>query len=491
MEGFRGVIGLKREQKSYWESRAPLTPDDVRVLVSQEIRVLVQPSTLRCFHDSEYEVAGAELSEDLSAATLIIGLQVFPPELVLPKRTYMIFAHVIKAQLQNMQLLDTFLEQRVRLIDYECIKDPQPPYRRLVAFGDFAGQAAIIDFIGGLGEFLLVRRITTPFVHLARCYRYSNLMSAEHDFMLVSERIKSVGLHRDLSPLVIGVTGAGRTATGALEVLNFLPIERVEVSQLAGLSERPDKANKVFIVQLTDEHLVKRKDGGAFSKEDYRSQPERYEGNLDYYLQYLSIIINCVYWDSRYPRFLTTASLTQATQQGRSRLLGICDVTCDIRGSIEILAKHMTPHEPFFLYAPLTGRMHNLHSVYAPECVLYHSVDILPSELPVDSSKAFSKMLVEYVKILANDSSATLPVSEQVLPEELKSAIITSEGRLTDRYRYIEKLRAKLEVESPRSIWANLIDEDFLNNISNAKFGEKLTLENRDKLALLIARCRS
>mmetsp|Transcript_15777 Transcript_15777/g.28816 ORF Transcript_15777/g.28816 Transcript_15777/m.28816 type:complete len:492 (+) Transcript_15777:1511-2986(+) len=490
MEGSLGVIGLKREQKSYWESRAPLTPEDVAELVGQGIRVLVQPSTLRCFNDSEYVRAGAELTEDLSEASLIVGLQVFPAELVLPKRTYMIFPHVIKGQLQNMELLDAFLDTKVRLIDYESIKDPEPPNKRLVAFGDYAGQAAIIDFIGGLGEFLLVRGVTTPFVHLARCYRYSNLVSAEEDFALVSQRIETVGLPKDLSPLVIGVTGSGRTATGALEVLNCLPVERVEVEQLPSLWERADRANKVFIVQLTDAQLVRRKDGGPFSKAEYRSQPDLYEGNLDHYLQYLSILINCVYWDSRYPRFLTRDKLKQATLEGKNRLLGICDVTCDIRGSIEILAKHMTPHEPFFLYAPLTGRMHTMHSRHASQSILYHSVDILPSELPVDSSKAFSNMLAKYVKILANDTTAALPLAEQNLPEELRSAIITLDGSLTERFRYIEKLRAKVVLESPTAIWTNEIDEDFLNNIHNAKFGEKLTPENKEKLIRLIARCR-
>jgi alpha-aminoadipic semialdehyde synthase len=483
MAGSPGVIALKREQKSYWESRAPLTPEDVHTLVSLGVRVLVQPSTLRCFHDDDYVRAGGELTEDLSEASLVLGLQVFPPELVLADRTYMLFAHVIKAQQQNMALLDVFLEKRVRLIDYECIKDPTPPHKRLVAFGDFAGHAAVIDFIGGLGEFLLVRGINTPFVHLSRCYRYSNLVSAEADFSLVSERFSTVGLHNDLCPLVIGVTGDGRTARGALEVLNYLPVERVTMSQLATLHERPDKTTKVFIVQLTDEHLVKRKDGAPFNKAEYRSNPDLYEGNLASYLPYLSLILNCVYWDSRYPRFLTAAELKQAALNKSSRLIGICDVTCDIRGSIEVLLKHMTPHEPFYLYAPLTGRMHSVHSRHASECILYHAVDILPSELPVDSSRAFSSMLVQYVIALASHSAEV-----SSLPSELASAMITNEGSLTERYSYINRLRTK--VEEAVLLWDDLIDDDFLSNIMNAKFGEKLTEKNREKLALIVARSR-
>ena len=53
-----------------------------------------------------------------------------------------------------MPLLDKFLEMRVRMIDFETIRDKEG-VNRLVAFGRYAGIAGAFDFLRGCGEFLL------------------------------------------------------------------------------------------------------------------------------------------------------------------------------------------------------------------------------------------------------------------------------------------------------------------------------------------------
>lgn len=94
-------------------------------------------------------------------------------ELLLPNKTYIFFSHVIKAQPYNMPLLDTILEKKIRLLDYEKITDSKG--RRLVAFGEFAGLAGAIEFLSGLGDYLLKKNIATPFLNIERPYRYYNL----------------------------------------------------------------------------------------------------------------------------------------------------------------------------------------------------------------------------------------------------------------------------------------------------------------------------
>lgn len=47
-------VGIRREGKSRWERRSPLAPAHVKALVAQGIKVLVQPSTIRVYHDSKY-----------------------------------------------------------------------------------------------------------------------------------------------------------------------------------------------------------------------------------------------------------------------------------------------------------------------------------------------------------------------------------------------------------------------------------------------------
>ena len=52
--------------------------------------------------------------------------------------------------------------QRIRLIDYERLLDEQG--RRLVAFGQYAGVAGMINILHGLGVRLLALGHSTPFI---------------------------------------------------------------------------------------------------------------------------------------------------------------------------------------------------------------------------------------------------------------------------------------------------------------------------------------
>jgi len=50
-----------------------------------------------------------------------------------------------------MPLLDAMIDRNIRHLDYEMIRDTTPSRERLVAFGIFAGNAGVIDFMQGLG----------------------------------------------------------------------------------------------------------------------------------------------------------------------------------------------------------------------------------------------------------------------------------------------------------------------------------------------------
>lgn len=63
------------------------------------------------FDWQEYSAVGAVIEEDLSEAELIIGVKSVPIDLLLPDKTYAFFSHVIKAQKDNMPLLDAILEK--------------------------------------------------------------------------------------------------------------------------------------------------------------------------------------------------------------------------------------------------------------------------------------------------------------------------------------------------------------------------------------------
>jgi alpha-aminoadipic semialdehyde synthase len=51
------------------------------------------------------------IEEDMNEATLLIGVKQVPIDLLLPDKTYAFFSHTIKAQEDNMPLLDAILEK--------------------------------------------------------------------------------------------------------------------------------------------------------------------------------------------------------------------------------------------------------------------------------------------------------------------------------------------------------------------------------------------
>ena len=55
-----------------------------------------------------------------------------------------------------MPLLDAILEKKIRMVDYECIRENKEENpMRLVAFGRYAGIAGVFDFFRGIGELML------------------------------------------------------------------------------------------------------------------------------------------------------------------------------------------------------------------------------------------------------------------------------------------------------------------------------------------------
>ena len=92
-----------------------ITPDHVKHLIDNHkgegklTGVYVQPSQ-RIFPDSQYEKAGAVITEDLSKADVLLGVKrVASEDDLIPDKTYMFFSHVIKGQPENMGLLKVWM----------------------------------------------------------------------------------------------------------------------------------------------------------------------------------------------------------------------------------------------------------------------------------------------------------------------------------------------------------------------------------------------
>ena len=86
----------------------------MRKLVKKGVKVIVQPSNRRAYPMAAYANVGAKIQEDISEASVIFGVKQVPIDALLSNKTFCFFSHTIKAQPDNMDLLDAMLEKNVR-----------------------------------------------------------------------------------------------------------------------------------------------------------------------------------------------------------------------------------------------------------------------------------------------------------------------------------------------------------------------------------------
>ncbi|KAH7574492.1 hypothetical protein JRO89_XS03G0302800 [Xanthoceras sorbifolium] len=443
-----GVVGILSETSNKWERRAPLTPADcARFLLAARhksgvgvSRILVQPSTKRIYHDDLYQDAGCEISHDLSDCGLILGIKKPKLEMVLPDRAYAFFSHTHKAQPENMPLLDKILAERASLFDYELV-DGNNGQKRFIAFGKFAGRAAIIDLLRGLGQRYLNLGYSTPFLTLGAAYTYPSLAAAKAAVISVGEEIAVQGLPSGICPLVFVFAGSGNASVAAQEIFKLLPHTFVSPSSLPDLfvkakdSSEPTGTSKrdfqVYGCITTYEDMVKHKDDmGAFDKEDYHAHPENYSPIFhEKIAPYASVIFNCIYWKKKFPRLLSSTQLQDLARKG-CPIVAISDLTCDMGGSIQIVNQTTTIDSPFFRYDPINDSYH--HDMEG-NGVICSVVDNLPTEFAKEASQHFGGLLSQFIGSLASTADITK------LPANLRRACIAHGGALTSSYEYIPR----------------------------------------------------
>jgi len=430
------IIGIRHEDKYVMERRVAITPQLAKKLIDEQgLEILVEKSDKRIFKKEEFEAAGAKMVTDLSPAPVIFGVKEMPIDFFEEGKTYMFFSHVIKGQEYNMPMLKKMMEKKVTLIEYEKVEDEMS--RRLIFFGRFAGLAGMINSLWSLGQRLKVQGIETPFTKINQSHTYNSLEEVKQVISDVGQEIIEKGLPAELTPLTIGFTGYGNVSNGAQEIAALLPIKEVTPAELLELSNKKDLPNNVlYKVVFKEEDLSKHKDeNNEFDLADYYAHPENYVSDFEQYIPHLSILMNCMYWDDRYPRIVTNDYLEKLYSQGNPKLTVIGDVTCDPDGSIECLHKGTEIEDPIFVYDPFKRKP--TMGFYGTG-ILMMAVDILPSELPRESSMAFSSALFRYIKDIAS-ADYTKDFEELELPKPIKKATILHKGELTPDYQYISK----------------------------------------------------
>ncbi|XP_075525765.1 lysine ketoglutarate reductase/saccharopine dehydrogenase isoform X2 [Dermacentor variabilis] len=443
------TIAIRREDASLWERRAPLAPHHVRALAKSGVKVYVQPSNRRAYPIQAYVNAGAEVREDISDVPVIIGVKQVPIDQLHPNKTYVFFSHTIKAQEANMPMLDVILERNIRLIDYERMCDENGS--RVVAFGKYAGKAGMINILHGLGLRLLALGHHTPFMHIGPAHNYRNSGMAKQAVRDAGYEIALAMMPRSIGPLTFVFTGSGNVSQGAQDIFESLPCEWVDPKDLREVCEQ-GAITKVYGAVVSRDDHYRRIEDDHYDPEECDQFPERYYSTFSKDIApYASVIVNGIYWAVNSPKLLTIPDAKRLLQPTNTpwlpssaggpslphRLLAICDISADPGGSIEFMNECTTIDAPFCLY---DADQHKNTESFAGPGVLVCSIDNMPTQLPLEATDYFGKLLMPYINdIMASD--ATKPLSQHRMSPVVEGAVIASNGKLTPSYEYIEDLR--------------------------------------------------
>ena len=445
------TIGILREAiNKKGEMRVALTPAYAADMIQKGYRLIVQPAKnpetyeiKRAFDDKEYLDAGAEINEDLSPAEVIFGLKEIPVKRILPEKTYYLFSHTYKGQLKNRDMLKTFIDLRTTVIDYELIRN-ENNHRLITAFTYNAGYAGMVDTLWALGQRLKVKGIENPFENIPQAIEGEDLQSIKDLIKETGKKIIEKGTPDEIPPVIVCFLGKGKTSSGAQHILDLLPVREITSEQLEEVFHNGSR-NKVYKLILTINEMYRLKAGEGIDIEGYMKlnkkqkrqhyllNPEFYETNLDKVLPYISVLMNCILWDSKYPRALPKSLMKENFKKNRN-LIAIGDITCDPNGSIEFSMETWID-DPVYIYNPLSE---TIRMGFEGEGTAVMSVTNLPCEFSEDASRQFNKDLSPFLDaVISADYKGNL--DESGLPPEIKKAVLIWKGRFTDDFYYMNK----------------------------------------------------
>ena len=428
-------IGIRREHKSRWERRSPLVPLDIEELIRDHgIDFTIQTATNRAHADEEFTRIGAQVAEDLSSCDIVFGVKEFPEDFLRPGGIYMFFSHTIKGQPYNMDLLRRLVDMKCTLIDYELVKDEMG--RRLIFFGHYAGRAGMMDALWTLGRRLEYEGFRTPFSMMKQAYEYLSLGRAKEAVRELMHELERNPLPRELRPMIFGFAGYGNVSKGAQVILDILEPREIEPGQLDEIEEGNEGAG-LYKVIFKEEHIVEPAGTEkAFDLGEYYKHPERFRPVFERYVPHLTVLMNSNYWDDRYPRLLTKDYVKRLySDDMKTRLKVIGDISCDIEGGVECTLKCTQPDNPVYVFDVETMKAVDGWKGRGPVIL---AVDNLPAEFPWESSMYFSGVLKSYLPdIVRADFQGSF--EEIGLPDEIKKAIILYRGEFTPTFGYMSK----------------------------------------------------
>lgn len=392
-------FGIIKERKIPHERRTVLTPEKVAFMKKNfpEITVKIESSDNRIFTDEQYAEFDIEVSQDMTDCDLLIGVKEVPVEALLSNKKYIFFSHTIKKQPFNRKMLQAILEKNIDLYDHEMIVDANN--KRLVGFGRYAG---IVGTYNGIRAFGIK-------FDLFKMPKAETLGSREG---LIAQLKRMM-----LPPIKIVLTGNGKVAGGVKEILDVMKIKQVTPENFL----TKIYASAVY-TQIGVADYIIRKDGKTFDKLDFYTHPIEYESNFGKYSKVADVFMAGHFYGNDSPVILTK----EMVKSKDCTIKVVADISCDINGSVATTIRASTIADPLYGYHPQEEKEVD---IFHPVAIVVMAVDNLPCEIPKDASEGFADMFVKNVlpAFLNNDEDGIL-----------KRSKITENGRLTERFKYLQ-----------------------------------------------------
>ena len=392
-------FGIIKERKNPPDRRVVFSPQKLKEFQQQfpKATIVVESSDIRIFSDEAYAKAGFEITEDLSDCDVLIGVKEVPIAALIPNKKYFFFSHTIKKQPYNRDLLKAMLEKNIILYDHEVITDSRG--NRLIGFGRYAG------LVGAYNGFRALGMKTQSF----------SLPKAESlaDLPALINQLNSI----KLSAIKILLTGTGKVAKGAKEILDAMNIKAVSISEYLTTSYNEPVYCKIDVLDYN-----KRTDGQVLTNRDFYNNPSAYVSNFMRFAKVTDYFIAGHFFGEGSPYLFTR----EDAKSDQFNIHLVADISCDIDGPVASTLRASTIADPIYGYDPETSTE---VAYTSPGAITVMAVDNLPCELPKDASDGFGDLFLTHViPAFFNDDKDGI----------LARAAMTKAQELTPRYEYLQ-----------------------------------------------------
>ena len=392
-------FGIIKERKNPPDRRVVFSPGKLKEFKNKfnTAALLVESSDIRVFSDQQYKEAGFEVTQDMTGCDVLFGVKEVPIAALIPNKKYFFFSHTVKKQPYNRALMRAILDKNIELYDHETITKKNG--NRLIGFGRYAG------IVGAYNGFRAIGLKNTTFT-----LPKAETLAGQQELI---EALKGT----DIPKYKILLTGNGKVAYGAKEMLDALHIKQVSVQDYI---ENSFDEPVYCLADVLDYN--KHKEDKNTTNTHFYAHPGAYTSDFYRFAKVTDFFIAGHFYGNGAP-FLFTR---EDAKSNDFKIKFVADISCDVDGPVASTIRASTIADPLYGYDP---KSESEVSYTSENAIVVMAVDNLPCELPMDASEGFGVLFLENViPAFFNDDKEGV----------LKRSKMTANGKLTARFAYLQ-----------------------------------------------------